>query len=544
MADVIAFTGRSFEGITNGPGPGVSDATTAAVLSVFPQAPGAIVSAPSPVMTALRLTWQKVDTLWGGTESMRLAGQRMLPKEPYEEDDDYQQRLQRSVLVNYYKNTIQDAAGRVFAKDVELLSAASLMTDKTTVKMPAQPVMQAFAVDVDAQGNNVTQFSKQVFEQAINHGVSYILVDYPKTPNEDLTTLEQQVESGARPYWVHVPAPQVLDYKSAMIGGKERCTLFRYEEVVHELSSDGFSSTGYQQVRIYKHDKDSVPVFATYRRELGNSGNWQLVGVGVLTDANGQPLPAIPVAVVYTNKVGYGLGKPALEDLADLNIAHWQSYSDYRNITHVANVPFLFGKGLQSELDKDGRVKPMILSVRKAMTTNSETADIKWVEHTGQSIESARKALADMVDMMKEIGLKLRQDVAPNGRTATEVVANVAESNSRLKSFALSLNDALNVALFYTAQFLGIPDMTRAKVCTDFADIVTNTQDLQWILQAFDSGAIDAETVVSEMKRHNVIDPNAEVEIPEQIDAPTDTQSTTNTPDQPSTEDNLVQEDA
>ena len=515
-----AFTpaaGRGLQSLQEGPGFGV---TTLPPNIYFPDSLTPAMASPSPLIAQQRMAWFKVDALWGGTEAMRYLGQTMLPKEAYETPEEYEARLKRSTLVNYYKNTIQDAAGRVFAKDVKLVSAMSELTD-TGSSTPPQLEFQNFAVDVDAHGNNLTQFVKSMFEHSVNHGVSFLLVDYPRTPVESFSSLEKQVESGSRPYWVNITASNVLDCRSAMIGGKQRMTLFKYEETVHELASDNISPASYQQIRIFKHDKDmpgmppAVPMYAIYRRTLEGAGtNWALVEFGELTNADGVPLAGIPVVPVYTNRVGYGMGKPALDDLADLNITHYQMYSDYININHLTNVPFLFGKGIKDSLDDNGKKIPFILSPGKALATDTEYAEIKWVEHGGSSIASAKAALDDLISAMKECGLKLTQEVAPQGRTATEALVNVAESNSRLKSMALSVQDALNLALYYTAQFMGIADLTRAKVNTDFADIIANATDAPMLVEAFKVGAIGAETLIEEFQRRNILDPSMDIEPP------------------------------
>ena len=46
--------------------------------------------------------------------------------------------------------------------------------------------------------------------------------------------------------------------------------------------------------------------------------------------------------------------RPPLLDLAWLNLAHWQSSSDQRHILHIARVPILFARGMdtaESQID-------------------------------------------------------------------------------------------------------------------------------------------------------------------------------------------------
>src|SRR4029077_12676267 len=91
--------------------------TPTALNTPFPDAIGVEFEAPSPYILAARVDWSTVDTLWGGTQAMRRAGQRFLPQEPLEKDEDYERRLARTTLHNYYKRTIQTGVAKIFTKD-------------------------------------------------------------------------------------------------------------------------------------------------------------------------------------------------------------------------------------------------------------------------------------------------------------------------------------------------------------------------------------------------------------------------------------------
>ena len=57
------------------------------------------------------------------------------------------------------------------------------------------------------------------------------------------------------------------------------------------------------------------------------------------------------------------MGRPPLQDLADVNVQHWQCQSDYQNSVHVATIPFLLTKGLKAQLDEDGNAKEFTVDV-------------------------------------------------------------------------------------------------------------------------------------------------------------------------------------
>jgi hypothetical protein len=467
-------------------------ATANQLAAFFPGTASAIVSAPTPLLAVQRALWRQVDCLWSGTAGMRVAGEAYLPRQPNELKANYDRRLARSTLHNYYKSSIQSAVGKVFAKDIH-------------VERPSVG-LQLVLADIDAQGRNLTQFAKDVLMDAINHGASFILIDHTRVPQE-FTSLAEKNSSGARPYWIGIQATRVLDARSADFGGSQRLSYFRYEEEVWEPSSDGFSGSGYRQVRIFRQDPGTEVLFAVYREENGGA-QWVLVDSGVLTG-----LSAIPVVPVYSNRVGFFMGRPPLQDLADVNVQHWQCLSDYQNSVHVATIPFLLTKGLKAQLDDDGNPKELVIDVNAGIVATNPDATVEWVEVSGAALAAARENIDSLVSEMEKLGTTLCTQT-PGGVTATEKSVNAAEANSTVKAWALALQDAVNSAVAFTAEYLGEPAQALAQVNTEYADDYASDTTFSSVLEAHKLGVIDAETVIAEGKRRNIFDPSAEIQVP------------------------------
>jgi hypothetical protein len=463
--------------------------TLSPLAAAFPGVIGSVVSAPTALSAVQRALWRQVDSLWSGTAGMRLAGTLFLPQQPNETLDNYKRRLARSTLHNYYKSSIQSAVGKVFAEDIHI--------EDPTLSL------DLICADVDSQGRNISQFAKEVLENAINHGVSFILIDHTRVP-EDFENLAAQQDSGARPYWVGIPATKVLDARSGDFGGAQRLCYFRYEEIVWEPSADGFSGAQFRQVRIFKHDVGTNVMFAVYREVDGKQ--WELVDSGEIVG-----LDAIPVVPVYTNRMGFFMGRPPLQDLADVNVQHWQCSSDYQNSVHVATIPFLLTKGLQAQMDADGNLKQLTVDVNAGVVATDPNATVEWIEVSGAALSAARANLDSLTSEMEKLGTTLCSST-PGGITATEHSVNAAETNSVIKNWALSLQDAINGALYFTSQYIGEPYTSMAKVNIDFAQDFASDTTMQNVLDMHVAGIIDAEVVIAEAKRRNVLDHNADIE--------------------------------
>ena len=432
---------------------------------------------------------------------MRLAAETYLPRQVSETQANYARRLARSTLHNYYKSSIQAAVGKVFAENIH-------------VDKPSVPIALVIN-DVDAQGQNISQFAKSVLEDAINHGVSFILVDHTRVP-QDYPSLADQLDSGARPYWVSIHATKVLDARSGDFGGSQRLAYFRYEEEVYEPSADGFTGSSFRQVRIFRQDPKgsllpdgsistatSAVMFAVYRET--DRKEWTLIDSGEL-----KGISAIPVVPVYTNRLGFFLGRPPLQDLADVNIQHWQCSSDYQNSVHVATIPFLLTKGLQAQMDSEGNLTQMTVDVNAGVMATDANASVEWIEVQGAALAAAKANLDSLVDEMEKLGTTLCSQ-APGGITATKTFVDAAEQNSIVKNWALSLQDAINGGLFFTAEYLGESVLPVARVNLDFATDYANDQTMRDVLDMHTGGIIDAPTVIAEAKRRNVLNPLVDI---------------------------------
>jgi hypothetical protein len=402
-------------------------------------------SIPSARFVAPQAKWRMVDSLYGGTETMRQAGTLYLPRNEREIEPDWIARLHRTTLFNAYRRSLQHAVARIFQEDIVLEGYSGELT--------------IFSADVDAQGADLTQFAKQRCIDGMNRGVSYFLIEFPKRDVQPLT-LADAIASGDRPYWVPIQATQVLAAHSKLLNGKEKLTHFRFTEIVVEVSDDGLTEKSVEQVKAFNRmatTDGSVVTFTVWRKV---DGTWieradlsgELVGV-----------PEIPVVSYYTNRSGFFIGTPPMMDLAETNVAHWQSASEQRNILHVARVPFLHMAGFDQAADPEtGQKKEQEISIR-SVAIGAHDSKVGWVDTNGNALKAGSDDLADLEAKMEKLGMSLS---APKSgtTTATENSINAVEANSLLKDMALALGDTLEQALYFTSLYLGIPPAERGKV--------------------------------------------------------------------------------
>jgi hypothetical protein len=150
-------------------------------------------------------------------------------------------------------------------------------------------------------------------------------------------------------------------------------------------------------------------------------------------------LDYVPVINIYAKKEAPFVAYPPLEDLAWLNLRHWQSSSDQNNILHVVRVPLMFGRGFQ-----EGELEGLEIGANRAVTTTNENADMKYIEHTGNAINAGRMDLKDLEIRMGQMGADILIQGSVSRQTAAARKIDQAESMSIFQVILRNLENALN----------------------------------------------------------------------------------------------------
>lgn len=426
---------------------------------------------------------EKTRTLMGGTVAMRLAAKTYLPQFEGESDDHYKTRRDMSYLFNGFKKTVFDMSGRVFEKP------AVLGED-------ADQKFKDYAEDVDLEGRDLSTFAKTVFEAGLQSGIEYLLVDAP--PKVEGETVAQATENNSRPYIIHIKPENVLGWKTKRIKNKHKLVQFRFKEKV-EVDEDEYKSKAVDQIRVFDIPKDQTKVRSRAFQQ-NKQGQWEQVGEDAYTD-----MEVITVVPFYANRTDFFKGEPPLEDLADLNIAHWQSQSDQRNILHFTRVPILFASGIT----KDAKLKISAAQVTKA---SSPEADLKFVEHSGAAIGAGQKDLEHLEFQMETLGLQLV--VAQNGpQTATGENRNEKKETSRLSGMADSLKDALEQCFKWMAEYENSEFTSSVNVHKDFTASNLSAVVLNLLISSVQNGKMSRKTFWAELVRRGVLPEDFDAEL-------------------------------
>jgi hypothetical protein len=418
-----------------------------------------------------------VTALMGGTEAMREAGQKYLPREPKESVAAYRNRLSRSVLYNAFADTVQKLVGKPFSKPVNILQDT-----------PEQ--IKEWCNDIDLTGGNITTFCREIFEYGLTDGLVHLLVDYPRNDGEKTLADEQILKT--RPYIVPVRAADLIGWRSELINGIRTLTQVRIRENATEADGD-WGEKLVQRIRVLYPDR-----FELY--ELQKKA-WVIVDQGVTS------IGRIPLVTYYTGKTCYMAAKPPLLDLAHLNVLHWQSSSDQEHILHFIRFPLLHGAGFAQD-QKDIEIGP-----NRMIISEDAQAKLTFVEHTGAAVDSGRKAILDIEQKMETMGGQLLTQRSGDS-TATAAALDTAKINSALHDMVRRLENAMQQAFGLMMLWAKMPADTvgGVNINEDFGLSLISGKDEDTLLKSRLSGELSRESYLTELKRRNVLRNELDVE--------------------------------
>jgi hypothetical protein len=437
-----------------------------------------------PDYKAQQYDWQLVNDVYKGTNGVQQTGRTAgitfggyasiyLPREPAESEKAHQVRVRRSVFWNAFKRTVQGLTGMVFRKNPQLGE-----------DVPEQ--IATLTENIDLEGNHLETFSKDVFKTALTDGHAFILVDMPESEVTDAATLADEQQAGLRPYWCKVNKNQVVNWHAVNRNGRMELTQVSIREEVTEPAGV------YRQKQITQYRVLTPGAFQIFRQSSIQPDQYELFKEGTTS------LDFIPLIPVYSNRTAYLMSDPPLLDFARENLRHYRLQSDLDHILHVANVPILtaIGRDLQTQIGPDGSTTKLEIGPN-SLVDLPPGGDLKYVEHAGTAIDKAQAEIERSKGNMAALGLLLLAQKPQVQATATQSVLEYEAESSELAGMARNLEDALETALAYTGEYLGLGEDQGGTVAVnrDFARTSLNAQTIDTIAKMVEDGQLTLETM-------------------------------------------------
>lgn len=414
---------------------------------------------------------QRVRDAVAGTDAIKGRGERYLPNpsgpietltgdQKTEAEKRYAAYKARAHWLGVTGRTHEGLLGAVFRKapTIELPSAIEYMRE-----------------DCDGSGMALEQFARLMTSELLQSGRHGVLVDYPEA--EDGLTREQT--AGMRATLRSYDSANIINWRRE----GELLTLVVLREV-YEKEIDQFQRDREYQYRVLSLE-DGAYVQTVYRdaKEVPEARIEPRM-------SNGQRWTVIPFAFVGAVANNEHPDKPVLLDLADTNVAHYQSSADRREGSHIVGQPMfhidigdLSTKEWQ-ELNPNG----VTVGSRRGIQTKGGSAGLVQANPNDMAREDMQDALADML----AIGARLIESKGGN-ETAEGVRARSGAESANLNSVANNVGDALEQTLEWAAQFMTSADVFEqivVRLNKEFYEETTDPQMVAARIQELDRGLI------------------------------------------------------
>lgn len=394
-----------------------------------------------------------------GALHLRALREEYLPQFPAEHDKKYEIRRKTATLFNATERTVMGLKGLAMKKppvlsdDVpEVVRGRKEVRDEESGEVKTQKA-EGHWENIDLAGTHGDVFASEVLEDALTDGHAFVLVDMQKALGEG-ATLEDEIRSGRRPYWVKYRKDQAVNWRAAKINGQLVIGQITFEEVT--LEPDGaYGERAVMRYRIFALEEYAdvstreirhrvrFEVKRKVRDEKTNEESFVVEEEGYVTGFD-----RIPVAVVYGRRTGFLQSQPPLLDLAVLNVSYFQKKSDRDNVLHLCCSPTPVFSGVPEDWN-------MLVTGSGFGIKLPLGAAAAYLEPEGVALEESREDLKELRGEMAALGLTMLEGRPEVAVTATETTLDFSEQSSELETVCRSEQDAFELCLGFHARYLG-----------------------------------------------------------------------------------------
>ena len=443
------------------PARGVARRTFQSVASLFPtevHEDSPRPDLPRPAVVEMREAAELTDDLMGGTRAMRANHEKWIGQEEAESDKNYEQRRKRATCFPFYKDTLLDLAARPFGR--ELVWAGD----------PPDGFAE-FLHDVDGTGKSLTVFAKDTLLFGMHRGMDHCLVD---SSSESGKTAESTAMR--RVYAQRIDALSLLDVRDkADASGRKRVEYCRFVKVETKDTNE------------FEHEVEAVIVELTKEigEEPGTRVEWRFDKDGKKWVAGAAQLynpgkNGIPLFTVYMEQTGPYEASPVLEDLAWVNLAHYQSRTDHAHVMRIARLITLVTLGFDDDdsvRDPNAKkAKTVVLGPLSRINSRKKPteASVFFLEPSGKSIELSFQDMDTLADECKRLGARHLMSKTGN-ITARAVTTDDQKATNNLQAFCLRIDVYLRQILEAVADWLSaeaLADEALPRVWKEFSTVV------------------------------------------------------------------------
>jgi hypothetical protein len=442
-----------------------------------------------PQHDAMIDTWRDLRILAAGTRPVWANADRFLMKLEQEDSADFYRRAKMASVFNGFRRVIRASTGMVMAKPVQL---GDTVTDE----------FRAAAENIDGEGTHLDIFTRKLLNDGLTVGMGGILVDWPGVADPEQLSHADEMEAGLRPYFCQVLAENILMWRYSKVQGGNVMTLLVLQEPREEEVGDfGVGVTTY-----YRVFRRAITVTSTahgiIERRATDEVTWELwkwdeqQKKPVLSEAarvlrGAKRIPFSPL--VIGDEAGSMSAEPPLQDLADVNVNHYQVATDRAWVMHLACIPVPVRKGHVPKLNAAGDVVEQSIGPNMVVDVDKE-GDFYWRSPDATAFGPTKDELEALERRMGALGLSFLFPESRAQETAAAKRLDKTAENASLSSVVRATRDCLENAMDLFDEYLGLEQASGEAGDDDASSLTLNTD--------FEQLAMDAgvATLLSDME--------------------------------------------
>jgi hypothetical protein len=238
---------------------------------------------------------------------------------------------------------------------------------------------------------------------------------------------------------------------------------------------------GNVEVNIWRNDSDG---------ESNKRSKYEIHESYTLTN-RGKELGFVPCVSIVSEGSSYGIPKPPLLDLVNINMAHYRNSADYEHGMHWTALPTPWFSGLN---DRDANIT---IGSGSAIILPDPSAKAGFLEFSGAGLSKISEAMRHKEEMMSSLGARMlstRMDQSTSAEVARmNISGEVASLSNMAKSMSLGLTRLLQLVGEWENKNV---DGIRVDLNEDYVDTKLSAEDLSSLLSAYQSGVISLDSLL------------------------------------------------
>ena len=418
------------------------------------------VDSTHPLYDARLTQWQKCRHAYEGEDAIKKAGVLYLPKLKGQTDEDYKAYKQRAMFYSITSKSVAAMVGMATMHPAKL-------------KYP-ESMAYCFA------GTKPPQFSEvfsTVLVETLLQSRCGLFIDF--------------ATDGSEPYIAIYQVEDIINWRTDAVGNVTLVVLREYfDNPIDDYSVE-------KKLRI----RELRMINNVYTQIIHTDGEDDLV---ITPTVLGKELDSIPFYVVNPFGLGFTDNKPMMLDIANINLSHYLSSADLEHGRHFTGLPTPVVIGADSNSD-------LHIGSTKFLIIPDKGGDAKYLEFTGQGLQSLEKAMTEKQSQLASLSARLMDNSSRGSESTDAVKMRYMSETASLTTVLISIQTCLNTVYKKIAEFLreSIDDV-QITIDTDVMDVALSATEMTALFNGYISGSISINTLIYNLRKGRRLNPDVD----------------------------------